>query len=69
MNNIVLTCNSVTIQLRATQFMNGCRMFLSPFGKPRMGNPPQNLPYWDVTICFKVSYEQILFNNTGIYRL
>ena len=49
MDNIVLTYNSVTIQLRASQFMNRCRMFLSPFGNPHMRNPPQILPYWDVT--------------------
>ena len=40
MYNILLTCNSVTIQLRAAQFMNFRRMFLLPFGKTHMGNPP-----------------------------
>ena len=40
MDHIVLTCNSVTIKLCAAQFMNCCRMFLSHFGKPHMGNPP-----------------------------
>ena len=40
MDHVVLTYNSVTIQLRAAQFMNLCRMFLLPFRKPHMGNPP-----------------------------
>ena len=40
MDHIVLTCNSVTIQLCAAQFMNRCRIFLLPFGKPHMGNTP-----------------------------
>ena len=48
MDYIVLTFNSITIQLREAQFMNRCRMFLSPLGTPHMGNPPQSLPYWDV---------------------
>ena len=26
-------------------FMNRCRMFRLPFGKPQMVNPPQSLPY------------------------
>ena len=53
MDHIVLTCNSINIQLRAVQFMNYCRMFLSPFGKPYMGNPsylivpPYTLEYQD----------------------
>ena len=53
MDHIVLIFNSITIQLRAAQFMNRCRMFLSSFEKPHMGNPPQILPYWDVTDWFK----------------
>ena len=40
MDNIVLTFNSVKIQLLAEQFMGGCRIFLSPFRKPHMGNYP-----------------------------
>ena len=52
MDHIVLTCNSITIQLRVEQFMNYCRMFILPFEKPHMGNPPQRLPYWDVTDWF-----------------
>ena len=53
MDHIVLTCNSINIQLRAAQFMNCCRMFLSPLGNPQMGYPPQSLPYLDVTGWFK----------------
>ena len=41
MYRIGLACNSVTIQLRAAQFINHCRMFMSSFGKKtNMGNPP-----------------------------
>ena len=69
MDRIVLTCNSVTIQLCAAQFINRCRMFMSPFGKPHMGNPPQSIPYWDVTDWFSVSSERMFFIKTGIYRL
>ena len=36
---IVLTYNIINIKLRAAQFMKFCRMFLSLFGKPHMGNP------------------------------
>ena len=39
MDHVVLTYNSVTIQLRAAQFMKRCRMFLLPFVNPHMGNP------------------------------
>ena len=39
MDNIVLTFNSITIKLCVAQFMNRCKMFLLPFGKPHMGNP------------------------------
>ena len=52
MDHIVLTYNSITIQLRASQFMNHCRMFMLPFGTPHMGNPTQSLTYWDVTDWF-----------------
>ena len=53
MDNIVLTFNNITIQLRAAQFMNLCRMFLSPFGKPHMVNPTKILLHRDVTDWFK----------------
>ena len=69
MDYIVLTCNSITIQLRSEKIMNRCIMFLLPFGNPHMGNPPQILPYWDVTDWCKVPSEHILFIKTGIYRL
>ena len=68
-DNIVLTCNSITIQLRADQFMNRYIMFMSPFGTSHMGNPPQSLPCQDITDWFYVSSEHILFIKTGIYWL
>ena len=39
MYHIGLICNIINIPLYAAQFMNICRMFISPFGKPHMGNP------------------------------
>ena len=53
MDHIVLTCNSINIQLFASQFMNHCRMFLLHFRNPHISNPPQILPYCDVTDWFK----------------
>ena len=52
MDNIVLTHNIITFQLRVAQFMNRCRMFLLNFGKPYIGNTPQRLPYWDAKYWF-----------------
>ena len=52
MDRIVLTYNSINIQLRAEQLMKHCRMFLLHFGKSHKGNPPQILPYWDVKDWF-----------------
>ena len=53
MDYVVLTCIIITIQLLKTQFMNLCKIFLSPFGLTQMAIPPQSLPYWDVKISFK----------------
>ena len=40
--------------------------FLLPFGKPHMGNPPQILPYWDVTDCSSVPSGHTLSIDTVI---
>ena len=69
MDHIVLTCNSITVQLCAAQFINHFNMFLLPFIKPHMVNPPQILHYWDVMDWISVSSEPIFFIKTGIYRL
>ena len=67
MDHIFLTCNSINIQLRASQFMNFCRMFLLPFRNPHMGNPPQVLPFWDVTDLSSVPSGHTLSIETRIY--
>ena len=69
MDHTVLTCNSIIIQLRTAQFMNQCRMFLLPSGKPHMGNSPQILLYWDVTYWSSVPSGHTLSIETGIFWL
>ena len=40
MDHIILTCNSINIQLCVAKLMTCCRMFLLHVGNPHMGNFP-----------------------------